>query len=267
MKGGAEVDQIKRVKYNNCPLMEVVYQLNFPTILAIEADIPAEFQMKIRKEFPQYQLQMEQGGELTVNITGAEINPLYRQRSGRKLHHFISEDGKWKITLAKNQLSISTLDYKQWENLKERFEGPLVAFTSIYKQDYFERIGLRYVDAISKTKLHIENTEWSELLQPHLLGCLGFTGEDINVGASSVQSEMTMGDVTVKVSSGLAQVNTSDGTVDNAFVLDCDYFCVGKTEMADIDSVAEKLHQKSTTFFRQSITSKLHEAMKPQEIE
>lgn len=52
--------QIERVRYSKCPLVEVAYQLNFPTILSIEAEMPAKFQNEIRKTFPQYQIQTEQ---------------------------------------------------------------------------------------------------------------------------------------------------------------------------------------------------------------
>ena len=42
----------KRVKYNRCPLVEVIFQLRFPTILSINSKQPADFQEKIRKEYP-----------------------------------------------------------------------------------------------------------------------------------------------------------------------------------------------------------------------
>ena len=109
--------QIERVRYGKCPLVEVAYQLNFPTILSIEAEMPVKFQNEIRKAFPQYQIQTEQENEITVNITGEDVNPMFKHRSVRKLHQFISEEGKWKITLAKNQLAISTLKYEQWEDM------------------------------------------------------------------------------------------------------------------------------------------------------
>ena len=61
------------------PLVEVAYQLNFPTILSIEAEMPVKFQNEIRKAFPQYQMQTEQENEI-VNITGEDINPMFRRR-------------------------------------------------------------------------------------------------------------------------------------------------------------------------------------------
>ena len=55
--------EIKRVRYEKCPLIEVTYQLNFPTILSIEAEMPVRFQNAIRKDFPEYKMQTEQEGE------------------------------------------------------------------------------------------------------------------------------------------------------------------------------------------------------------
>ena len=159
--------KIKRVRYEKCPLIEVTYQLNFPTILSIEAEMPVKYQNAIRKNFPQYRTQTEQEGEITVNINGEEVNPIFRQRPIKKIHHFISEDGQWRITLAKNQLAISTLQYEQWEDMKEKFKTPLQAFADIYDQSYFDRIGLRYIDAIDREKLNFKDTEWRDLIKPH----------------------------------------------------------------------------------------------------
>lgn len=76
--------EIKRVRYEKCPLIEVTYQLNFPTILSIEAEMPVRFQNAIRKDFPEYKMQTEQEGEITVNIKGEELSPIYKQRQAKK---------------------------------------------------------------------------------------------------------------------------------------------------------------------------------------
>lgn len=259
--------QIERVRYGKCPLVEVAYQLNFPTILSIEAEMPVKFQNEIRKAFPQYQIQTEQENEITVNITGEDVNPMFKHRSVRKLHQFISEEGKWKITLAKNQLAISTLKYEQWEDMMRRFEQPLKVFSEVYDQSYFERVGLRYVDAIKRSELGLEGVEWKELIKPHLLGCLNFSREEVEkVNLNTLRAEIVMDGISVRISSGLGVINTDNKEPDNAFILDCEYYQAGKLNMDEIGEVAEGLHQKSTDFFRKSITRKLHEAMEPQEL-
>ena len=259
--------QIKRVRYKKCPLVEVAYQLNFPTILSIEAEMPVGFQNEIRKTFPQYQAQTEHEDELTVNITGENANPMFKHRSVRKLHQFISEEGSWKITLAKNQLAISTLKYEQWEDMMNRFEHPLKAFSAIYDQYYFERVGLRYIDAINRSKLGLEGVEWKALIKPHLLGCLNFSQDEVeNINTNNLKAEILMDGISVRIFSGLGVINTDNRKQDNTFILDCDYYKVGKIDMDKITEVAECLHQMSTKFFCKSITKKLHEAMEPREL-
>ena len=50
----------ERYQYARAPLLEVICQLRFPTILSIGAKEPAEFQEAIRKDFPQYAARQEQ---------------------------------------------------------------------------------------------------------------------------------------------------------------------------------------------------------------
>ena len=73
------METIKRVKYQKCPLLEVKYQLNFPTILSIDAEEPAKFQELIRSDFPNYKMQRARESEIRVNIKDEEVNPIFHQ--------------------------------------------------------------------------------------------------------------------------------------------------------------------------------------------
>ena len=123
------------------------------------------------------------------------------------------------------------------------------------------------MDAIKRSELGLEGVEWKELIKPHLLGCLSFSQEEVEkVNLSTLRAEIVIDGTSVKISSGLGIINTDNKEPDNAFILDCDYYQVGKVDIDKIGGVAEGLHQKSTEFFRKSITRKLHEAMEPQEL-
>ena len=264
------METIKRVKYQKCPLLEVKYQLNFPTILSIDEEEPAKFQELIRSDFPNYKMQRARESEIRVNIKDEEVNPIFHQNTIQKIHHFISEDGKWQIILSKNELSISTLEYNQWEEMKRKFANPLQKFIEIYNQRYFERVSLRYIDGINRNELNLNNTKWKDLIKPHLLGCLAM---DINehgnlqVKANIMNAEITLDDISVKISSGLGTVNKIKKFEGESFILDFDYFKLGKVEFNELEEITTRLHEKSTIFFRNSITEKLHEAMVPEEIE
>ena len=49
-----------RCQYARSPLVEVICQLRFPSILSIGAKEPAEFQEAVRREFPRYAARQEQ---------------------------------------------------------------------------------------------------------------------------------------------------------------------------------------------------------------
>lgn len=59
-----------------------------------------------------------------------------------------------------------------WEDFKERLITPLQKLLEIYKPAFFERVGLRYVDAFQRSKLGLQSSSWAELIQPFALGFL-----------------------------------------------------------------------------------------------
>ena len=258
----------KRVKYNKCSLVEVTYQLNFPAILSIEAKEPVNFQEAIRKKYPVYNQQVEQQNEVLVNVENAKANAIFNQQQVRKLHHFISEDQQWRVTLAKDMLAFSTVKYDTWEDLTARTVDVIKAFVDEYSPAFFTRLGLRYIDAIERPVLGLQETPWNELLQPHLCGCLGYKTEgSVQVRNSNVNAEVAFDDVLVNIASGLGTVDHHDGkTPSEAFILNCDYYISKRITITDLASMAAKLHDRSHTFFRESITDKLHFAMDPKEI-
>ena len=51
-------------------------------------------------------------------------------------------------------------------------DKPLAEFIRIYKPAYFERVGLRYVNIISREKLSLRDSAWKELIAPAYLGAM-----------------------------------------------------------------------------------------------
>lgn len=262
------MSEYERVKYNKCPLVEVTYQLNFPAILSIEAKEPVDFQEDIRKNYPVYDQQIEQQNEVVVNVENAKANAVFNQQQVRKLHHFISEDQQWRVTLAKDMLAFSTVKYDTWEDLNARSIEVINTFKKEYKPAFFTRLGLRYIDAIERSILGLQDIPWNELLQPHLCGCLGYRSkESVQVRNNTVNAEIALNDVLVNIASGLGTVDHHDGKAPSeAFILNCDYYISQKVSITDYTIMAEKLHDCSHIFFRESITDKLHYAMDPREI-
>lgn len=120
---------------------------------------------------------------------------------------------------------------------------------------------------IDREELGLDNVSWTELLKPEILGMLSFSSADgLSVQSGSQQTELSLGETTMIVRSGL-------GTIDHdprvCFIIDADTFKVDdvvNAGFADIDQILDELHAPVSTFFRQSITSMLHESMEPTDL-
>ena len=76
--------EYERVIYERNPLIQVVCQLRFPTILKIAHQEPVEFQDEIRFQYPLFECDLEQEGlpELTADfkkVFGIDSASLYNQ--------------------------------------------------------------------------------------------------------------------------------------------------------------------------------------------
>ena len=132
-----------RYSYVNSPLIEVICQLRFPTILSIGSTEPAQFQEAVRSDFPRYAARQDQQSVRVVDGKVEQPAPITN-------YNFISTDGLWKINLTQNFVALSTLRYTRWEDFAQRLDKILALFIQIYQPSFFERIGLRYVNAFSR---------------------------------------------------------------------------------------------------------------------
>lgn len=253
----------KSIKYEKNQLAEVICQLRFPTILSIEAKEPADFQDEIRDAFPRYMMQVE-----SVPQRGDG-----RQETAKN-HMFISENGKYKLSLTKNFIALSTLSYSSWRDFAGWLDKPLGNFISIYKPAFFERVGLRYVNAFSRSRLDLASCPWRELIMPEYLGML--SREELDEGklvSLSQNVELSLDDrCRLKLHAGPGHIKRSVKTGDavktvqekeTRFIFDQDIFAGGSIRLGEAAELMEKLHSHADSLFSGAITDKLHDAMEP----
>lgn len=250
----------KRVKYNRCPLVEVIFQLRFPTILSINSKQPADFQEKIRKGYPFYDEGIEEQNELLINTNGKSAQ---LKSSQNKNYSFVSVDKTYKVNLTSTFIAISTRKYTQWEEFSEKVRQVVKAFQETYEVPFYTRVGLRYIDVIQRSVLGLSNEKWSDLVKPHVLGIVTQFEDGMNSYVSQAEFKDPTDDICIKTHFELVNVNNSD---ENSLLIDCDYF---KTEMMNVESmmdVATVLHNHSSNFLMTAITDKLNDAMEPEEL-
>ena len=236
-----------RCVYKRNPLAEVICQLRFPEILSIETQLPDAFQDAIREDFPRYLCRKENaGGKQTNNYNFGTMNGAYR------------------VNLTSRFISLSCSHYTCWEDFARILDKPLAAFIRIYKPGFFERVGLRYVNFISRKDLNLEDMTYAQLIQPCYLGVLG--EEDVNetsTARSTVDADTALrGGCRVKLHAGPGRVNKA-GKPDPEvkFVLDFDLYMPGNVQVNYSAGALQTLHDQSFGLFRGAITDVLHEAM------
>ncbi len=253
---------MERVIYKNNQLAEVICQLRFPTILAIGAREPVDFQEVIRQEFPRYHLRQDALPPKVVQVPGqgAKIEP----QKPIANHQFLTADGLYRINLTQNFISLTCGKYTCWEDFARRMDQPLAAFIKLYAPAYFERVGLRYLNAFSRQALELEDTPWREFLEPAYLGLLA--KEDVPERAFSRCSQ----DVEMAVGGGCRmKLHVGPGMVKRGpeqdkevkLIFDLDVSMGGNIPVNMAAGAMETVHVQAGSIFRDAITDTLHDAM------
>lgn len=255
-------EPLKRVRYGKSPLAEVFFQLRFPTILSINSTLPVAFQDQIREKFPYFESQVEEQNDIIYN---PQMKTTALRKTGENKNYvFITENKFTKINLTPSFITISTRAYSQWEDFKKNIEYVIPLFEENYKPSFYTRVGLRYIDVITRSRLSLENKKWTELIKPHVLGMITEERENcVKSYVSETEYETKIENILSKSHFEFVRIN---GQTELSLLIDCDYYYLGVTKKDDMISVAENLHDASSMFIQTAITDDLHKAMEPVEI-
>lgn len=252
-----------RCHYRSNQIAEVICQLRFPEILSISTTAPATFQDAIRDEFPQF---IRRQDLPAPKITGMPGHLSLENQPGVINYQFSSADGTWRVNLTSRFISLTCNRYSSWEDFAKKLDKPLAAFIQIYKPAYFERIGLRYLNFISRYELGLEGVPFSQLIAPCYLGPL--MEEDVQEANSTrcnIDAELNIrGGCRLKVHAGPGFVK-KNGKSDQEvkFIFDQDLFMPGQVPVNLSAGALQTLHAQAWSIFRGAITDQLHNAMDP----
>ncbi len=254
----------ERVVYRKPQIVEVICQLRFPTILAIEAQLPVAFQEKIRDAYPHYTSRREAPPPKLMGQTG---NYQLQEQESVNNYQFVSADGRWKVNMTKNFISLATPAYTVWEDFAARLDKILAVFIELYHPALFERIGLRFVNAFSRKNLELEGVPFADLIQPAYLGLMA--EEDIfehNFSRATQDVEAKLpggGSLRLHVGPGMVKRNNVEDK-EVKYILDSDVSMGGSIQMAHVAPTLTTLHTQQDRIFRGAITNQLHNAMGPE---
>ena len=260
----------QRVVYGKNPLGEVVCQLRFPTILRIGTDTPAGFQDAVRAEYPMYKLQ-EPHVALPPNAP-KELSSILEQLSllkppGQVMHRFSTKDSQRFISLCQDFLALTESAYTRWERFREQLRKAEGALTGTYEPAFYTRVGLRYIDRISRQDLGLEGFPWRELIRQPIIGELGALEVADDVATVQTRCVITIPEVRggkVRLIHGLETLAEDDG--EEGYIIDADFFVEGKEGLDEPFEILDKFNGVAGRLFRWAITPTLHRAMEPRAI-
>lgn len=251
--------QKERCFYRKNQLSEVICQLRFPEILTIGANAPVDFQEAIRAEFPVYKVLQELRPPKLGNAA-AESAQNYL---------FASADGAWRVNLTSKFISLTCTCYTCWEDFAKKLDKPLAAFIKIYQPAFFERVGLRYLNFISRSALSLAEYPFRDLIAPCYLGPLG--DDDV----IETQANRCSTDCDLAIKSGCrAKIHAGPGTVkfngkadpELKFIFDLDLYMHGNLPVNFSAGALQTLHGQAYPIFRGAISNLLHNAMEPETV-
>lgn len=230
------------------PLIRVLAQIKFPTILSIGSDENevAAFQEKIRSVYPI--LERDQSFALVTgsSSTSPEIRP-------GVIWKFRDLQNHWQVVLTPDFVALEAFKYSSRADFLERLEKILAAVQSTYAPSAALRVGMRYVDCIKPP--HIERIE--DLFQVALLG--------IHTTALGLATDVNMTECLLRAQEGNIQCRWGllpDGATHDpgialpaggkSWVLDLDMFSSEQMpfDSADLSEVARSYASRLYAVFR-----------------
>lgn len=128
------------------PLVLVVAQVRFPTILAIRnADRVAAFQEAVRGTYPV--LRQERVAQLVFAVPGGPTAPAISESLIWRFHDREPE-WRWRVSLAVDYIALETRAYESRQDFLDRLRDVISAVEKIFDPQEAQRVGVRYVDRL-----------------------------------------------------------------------------------------------------------------------
>jgi uncharacterized protein (TIGR04255 family) len=157
------------VPLQNAPLLRVVAQVRFPTLLAVRSgDRVSGFQDAVRERYPYLERE---------DVAMLAVGPISVPDASREavVHwRFWDASRQWRTTLNQDFLALDTTTYESRADFMANLREVLRAFQTIFQPKSAIRLGMRYIDQIKPPTF----ARLDDMLIPEVLGTAKIFGQD-----------------------------------------------------------------------------------------
>lgn len=252
-----------RVRFSRNPLVEVVCQFRFNPILRISQEPPADFQERIRQEYPEYTREPDRLGA-PDDIPEEVLETLARhlRKARNPVHRFATESEQPRtILLSQSFLSVSETGYTDWESFVAATRRVEEVFADIYRPGPYVRLGLRYINKIVPAALGLDACPWSELIRPEFAGVTGTSYVSPFLKESSARALV----VVPQVPDGgvLLQHGVQHDEDGSFYFIDSDFFTSSRRNSSDARELLALFNRLAGNLFRSALQERLVRALGP----
>lgn len=256
-----------RVLYANNPLVEVICQIRFPAILRISSGDVADFQERIREDYPLYELQEPTFGFPSVpKELSALVEQMLPKTPGPRTHKFLTKDSGRFISLSQDFLAVSEANYTKWDLFRKEVSNAEKALREVYKPAFYSRLGLRYRDLISPESLGLSNVKWCDLLTQYIVAELGDPQVADAINQIRTRCVIELSEIPggrVILTHGLLKETEA---APQCYLIDADFAIENVEVLDETFNILDKFNRLAGRLFRWAITEKLHNAMGPESV-
>ncbi len=213
-------------------LRTVVCEFRFPTLMELGGDKPPASLVKaLRHEYPI----LDFSNEVTLHLGSAA-------QGTAKAHLLRSSRGGWLISLRDSAISLEAKNYPGFDEFRRRVEAVVSASAEVIDAEFFTRVGLRYVNAITQTDNPVAGWVNGDLVAPVASGAF--------FGISESSGRLTLGadDGGCVLQYGLKASSDKDDNLSVEYLIDID---THRTDVpvSDAMSIVDSLHAQAFSIF------------------
>lgn len=242
--------EFEDIKLEENLLEKVICQAKFYEILSLKGDSIAEFQDKIREDYPKYDRIIKFIDHFDYTSTKEPTKP---ERTKEEIYVFSNIEGTWKIELSTDKITLAMVRSKAYENFDKLRKNFLEIIehldNTVNNRIFYNYLGLRYINFIPLNGL-TSYKDWSHRINPKLLGVLDSGILDPGVLRVNYQeTRLKKNELNFTLKHGLVQNRKDRYSID----FDCSH--IGEYKRNDIGDMLNRLHDEINCLFIWSLNA------------